>query len=86
MFFNEEGILDIDGLLMENVSFKRIMEDGVVTQEELHSQSENVVRILRNMETTYSDEQLTQVKDLLVEVGALFAAYNVYSIQEINNI
>lgn len=86
MFFNEEGILDIDGLLMENVSFKRIMEDGVVTQEELHSQSENVVRILRHMETTYSDEQLTQVKDLLVEVGALFAAYNVYSIQEINNI
>lgn len=86
MFFNEEGILDIDVLLMENVSFKRIMEDGVVTQEELHSQSENVVRILRNMETTYSDEQLTQVKDLLVEVGALFAAYNVYSIQEINNI
>lgn len=86
MFFNEEGILDIDGLLAENVSFKRIMEDGVVTPEELHSQSENVVRILRHMETTYSDEQLTQVKDLLVEVGAMFAAYNVYSIQEINNI
>lgn len=86
MFFNEEGILDIDALLVENVSFKRIMEDGVVTPEELHSQSENIVRILRHMETTYSDEQLTQVKDLLVEVGALFAAYNVYSIQEINNI
>jgi hypothetical protein len=86
MFFNEEGILDIDGLLAENVSFKRIMEDGVVTPEELHAQSENVVRIMRHMETTYSDEQLTQVKDLLVEVGALFAAYNVYSIQEINSI
>ena len=86
MFFNEEGILDIDGLLVENVSFKRIMEDGVVTQEELHSQSENVVRILRQMESTYNEEQLTQVKDLLVEVGALFAAYNVYSIQEIETI
>lgn len=31
MFFNAEGILDIDEMIVNNASFKNIMEDGVVT-------------------------------------------------------
>lgn len=86
MFFNEEGILDLDNFLAGNVSFQRIMEDGVVTAEELADQSDKIVAILRHIEETYSDDQISEVKDLLVEVSALFTAHNVYSIQEIDNI
>ena len=86
MFFNEEGILDIDNFLVNNKSFQRMMEDGVVTAEELSEQTDKIVAILRHVEETYSDEQKSEVKDLLVEFGALFAAHNVYLIQEIDNI
>ena len=86
MFFNEDGILDIDDLLLENDSFKHIVEDGVITEDEIKSQSDKVVSILQHMEATYAEEQLSEVKGLLTEISALFAAYNLYSIQEINSI
>ena len=35
MFFNEEGILILDEMIAHNDSFKSIMEDGVVTEEEI---------------------------------------------------
>ena len=31
MFFNEDGILNIDEMVMGNASFKTIMEDGEIT-------------------------------------------------------
>ncbi len=84
MFFNEEGILNIDEMVVSNASFKNIMEDGVVTDEEIKAQSEKVVAMLRDMETKYSAEQLAEIKSLLVESSVLYAVYNFYSIQNIN--
>lgn len=84
MFFNEKGILDIDGLLNNNESFKNIMEDGVVTEEEIKTQSDKVVAILRDMEAKYDEEQLTEIRNLLIESGVLYAVYNYYSIQSLN--
>ena len=84
MFFNEEGILNIDEMVVNNASFKNIMEDGIVTEEEIRNQSDKVVAMLRDMETKYSEEQLAEIKDLLVESGVLYAVYNFHSIQNIN--
>lgn len=84
MFFNEDGILNIDEMVVNNASFKNIMEDGIVTEEEIKNQSEKVVAMLHDMETKYSEEQLAEIKDLLVESGVLYAVYNFYSIQNIN--
>ncbi len=84
MFFNEEGILNIDELVMGNASFKNIMEDGVVTEEEIKAQSDKVVAILHDMEAKYSEEQLAEIKNLLVETSVLYAVYNFHSIQNIN--
>ena len=84
MFFNEEGILNIDEMVVNNASFKNIMEDGIVTEEEIKNQSEKVVAMLRDMEAKYSEDQLAEIKDLLVESGVLFAVYNLHSIQNIN--
>ena len=84
MFFNEEGILNIDEMVVRNASFKNIMEDGVVTDEKIKAQSEKVVAMLRDMETKYSAEQLAEIKSLLVESSVLYAVYNFYSIQNIN--
>lgn len=84
MFFNESGILNIDEMLVNNASFKKIMEDGIVTEEEIKSQSDKVVALLRDIETKYNAEQLTEIKNLLVESGVLYAVYNYYSIRNIN--
>lgn len=83
MFFNEEGILNIDEMVTDNASFKNIMEDGVVTETEVNMQSDKVLELLRRMEAQYSDEQLAEIKSLLVESSVLYAVYNYYTIQNI---
>ena len=84
MFFNEEGILNIDEMVASNASFKTSMEDGVITEEEIKAQSDKVVAMLHDMEAKYSDEQLAEIKSLLVESSVLYAIYNFHSIQNIN--
>lgn len=84
MFFNEEGFLNIDEVVVNNASFKAIMEDGVITEEEIKAQSDKVVSLLHNMEAKYNEEQLAEIKNLLVESSVLYAVYNFYSIQNIN--
>lgn len=84
MFFNEEGILNIDEMIVNNASFKNIMEDGIVTEEEIKAQAEKLVALLHDMEAKYSEEQLAEIKSLLVESSVLYAVYNFYSLQSIN--
>ncbi len=83
MFFNEKGILNIDEMVSDNVSFRNIMEDGVVTEDEIKTQSDKVVAMLRDMEAKYSEEQLADIRSLLVESSVLYAVYNFYSLQNI---
>ena len=81
MFFNQDGILNIDEAVAENPSFKKIMEDGIVTDEELKEQSDKVLAILRNIEQKHTDEELKEIKELLTESSVLYAIYQYYSIQ-----
>lgn len=83
MFFNEKGILDIDEMVAGNASFKKIMEDGIVTEEEVKAQSEKVIAMLHDMEKKYSQEQLAEIKSLLAETSVLYAVYNFHTIQNI---
>lgn len=84
MFFNEEGILNIDEMVINNASFKNIMEDGIITEEEIKMQADKVVSMLHDMVKKYSEEQLAEIKSLLVESSVLYAVYNLHSIQNIN--
>ena len=84
MFFNEKGILNIDEMVADNASFKNIMEDGIVTEEEVKAQSDKVIAMLHDMEAKYGQEQLAEIKSLLAETSVLYAVYNFYSIQNID--
>lgn len=84
MFFNEKGIFNIDEMVADNVSFKNIMEDGIVTEEEVKAQSDKVIAMLQDMEAKYSQEQLEEIKSLLAETSVLYAVYNFHSIQNID--
>lgn len=84
MFFNENGILNIDERIVNNPSFKKIMSDGFVTEDEIKEQSDKVLSMLRSIESKYCKEQLEEIKSLLSELSVLFAVYNIHSIQNIN--
>ena len=67
MFFNQNGILNIDEAIMNKESFKKIMADGTVTEDEIKEQSDKVVGLFQEIEKKYSEEQLREIKDLLAE-------------------
>ena len=83
MFFNEDGILNIDEMIIESPSFQKIMEDGVITDEELAEQADKVVAQLREMETKFNEEQIAEIKKLLVESNVLQAIYNIHAKQNL---
>ena len=83
MLFNKDGILMLDEAMIKNPSFMRIMEDGVVTCEELEAQVQKVSNMLHETETRFSSEDLEWIEQLLVESNVLFAVYKQYEIQNI---
>ena len=77
-FFDESGTLNIDDLILEQPSFQKIMEDGVVTEEEITEQRERVITLLKRLEQNLTPEQIDQVRELLAEISVLVAVRNIY--------
>jgi hypothetical protein len=83
MIFNEQGFIDIDEMIAQEPSFQKIMDDGVVTDEELREQSEKVILLFREVESRFSEEDQLLVKRLFAETNVLSAIYNYYQLQNI---
>ena len=81
VFFNEDGSLKINETIMSQPSFVKIMEDGVVTVDELEEQSRRVLSIFRKIEETFNDEQKMLVQELLVESSVLNAIFKQHGMQ-----
>jgi len=80
-FLDKNGLLCIDETVTEIPSFKRIMEDEIVTAEELTEQAQCVTDLLKKLEISCSEEQKKIVKDLLAEMSVLYMAYHISEIQ-----
>lgn len=72
-FFDNNGTLNIDELIVEQPSFLKIMEDGVVTEQELQEQSTRVQKLLKDIESSASPETIEKVRQLLAEISVLVA-------------
>lgn len=81
VFFDEDGSLKINETIMNQPSFVKIMEDGVVTADELEEQSRRVLSIFRKIEDTFNDEQKMLVQELLVESNVLNAIFKQHGMQ-----
>ena len=77
-FFDNTGSLNLDELILSQPSFQKIMEDGVVTEEELAEQGQRVKDLLIQMEQTLSPDQIDQVRELLAEISVLVAARGIF--------
>lgn len=83
MLFNEQGYIDIDEMLAQEPSFRKIMEDGIVTADELREQADTVINLLHEVENKFTDEQQLLVKRLFAETNVLSAIYRYYELQNI---
>lgn len=71
--FDQYGNLDIDDLIVEQPSFQKIMEDGVVTQDEISEQSERVFNLIHDFEKSANPAQIEQMREILAELSVLVA-------------
>ena len=85
MFFNKQGILDIDEMIAQEPSFQNIMANGVVTGEELRQQSERVIALLHEAEQRFNDDDQQFIKTLFAETNVLSAIYRYYELQNLNH-
>ena len=83
IFFNGNGLLNIDEAVQEMPSFKKIMEDGEVSDEELAAQAKNVSDLLHQVEKECNPQQAELVRNVLAEMSVLYAAYVYQQLQSI---
>ena len=69
-------VLDLESIMMNNASLMKILEDGIVTEEEIKEQSERVTAIVAKLEQGCTEEQLKMIQSLIAEMNALYVAYN----------
>lgn len=69
-------VLDLESVVMNNTSLMKILEDGIVTDEEIKEQAAKVAAIAENLEQICSEEQLKVIQSLIAEMSALYVAYN----------
>ena len=81
--FNEQGIIDMDEMIAQVPSFQTIMEDSVVTDEEMQNQSQRVINLLHEAEQRFNAEDLQFIKTLFAETNVLSAIYHYYELQNI---
>ena len=69
MLFDENGMFRLDEEIAKQPTFQKIMEDGMVTDEEVKAQSDKIVSMLKDMEARYTEPQLFEIKRLLAETS-----------------
>ena len=75
---DENGFLNVEDLIMNSPSFQKIMEDNIITEEELQAQSDLVISLLTQLESTCSEEQKELLRKLLAELCVLVGVNGVY--------
>lgn len=68
---------------MKSSSFQQIMEDGIVTEEELKAQSDRVMALIEKVQQMCSEEQQVAVKELMAEMNVLYVAYHYMNLKTI---
>lgn len=83
VFFDDNGLLSIDEAIVASSSFQKIMEDGIITEQEVAEQSDLVLSLLQQVQKTFNDQQQVLVKQLLVESNVLQAIFHYYQLQNL---
>lgn len=75
--FDEYGNLNVEDLIMKSESFKKIIADDIVTEDEVLEQTERVTELLKEMEATCTPEQADILRRLIAEICVLVSVNSV---------
>ena len=78
--FDENGVLNVSDIVTDSASFKTIMADGIVTDDELDAQTHRAIDALQDICTP---EQQSAVLDAITELSVLFASYHIHELQDL---
>lgn len=81
--FDENGLLNIADIVASHPSYKAIMEDGIVTEQELKDQAEATIASLKKLQSLCNEEQQNAILEAISEMSVLFAAYHNYELQDL---
>jgi hypothetical protein len=82
-FDRETGILLLDELAETQPSFRKILEDGIITPKELLDQSHRVLELMQLLDKQLDEQQHRLVTELLSELAVLFAASQYQQVQQL---
>lgn len=78
-------LINIDELIVKEPSFKKIMEDEIVTDDELMEQTKTVTDLLKEAENRFQGDNLLFIKKLFAETNVLSAIYHYHELQNLND-
>jgi hypothetical protein len=85
VFFDENGMFRLDEIALESATFRKMMEDNIVTDEEVNEQSELVITLFRRMEESFNAEELSLIAEAVTQLGVLHAVTQYQQIQEFHH-
>lgn len=77
-FDPETSVLRLDEIVSQMPSFKRIMEDGVVTEQEFGEQAHLVSACIRELESVLSPQVKPLVTKTICELAVLFMIQKIF--------
>ena len=78
-------LINIDELIVKEPSFKKIMEDEIVTDDELMEQTKIVTDLFKEAENRFQGDDLQFIKKLFAETNVLSAIYHYHELQNLND-
>lgn len=75
---NDDGILNIEDLLMDNPTYLSIVGDNIVTKDEKLALSSKIVDQLKKIDELCSDEQVELVRQLMADMCAFVFVCSTY--------
>lgn len=80
-FFDNDGALNLNEAIYNHPSYKRILEDHVVSKEELLEQYDLVLKLFNQIEQVCDDNQKELIKNVILEMNILNEISKLYSFQ-----
>ncbi|MGV8134425.1 MAG: hypothetical protein AB2L20_04355 [Mangrovibacterium sp.] len=85
MFFDKEtGIFNLDKQVQTRASFHKVMQDQLVTEEEIKEQSHLVISLFKESEKILFPGDLEKVNNALAEMDVLYAISRIKQLQDFN--
>ena len=79
--FDENGLLNIADIVTTHPSFIAIMEDGIISDQELIDQADRTIASLKRLQAICNEEQQSAILEAISKMSVLYATHHNYELQ-----